>query len=91
MVIQGLIFGLMDRSLNGPNSQAGRAIYMTIMVVFLNGIGTNAVILFGSILQFIVVNALILSWFVTRPGSRAKGTPDSRSARRNSRRLGKVA
>lgn len=63
MAIQGVIFGLLDRMLNGLHSHGGRALYVVIMVAFLNGIGTNAVILFGNIFQMVAVSSLLLLFF----------------------------
>lgn len=61
--LQGVLFALLDSVLNGPNSQGGRAIYLSMMVFFLNGIGSSAVILFGALLQQLLANILILRLF----------------------------
>ena len=57
MAIQGVIFGLLNRLLNG-NYIGGQAIYATVMMMFLNGIGSSAVVLFGNIVQFTIVSIL---------------------------------
>lgn len=63
MAIQGIIFALLSRFLNAPGNLGGQAIYATVMMVFLNGIGTSAVVLFGNILQFTIVSILFLRVF----------------------------
>ena len=63
LFLQGMIFGLLDRMLNGPRSEGGRAIYLWTMAFFLNGIGSSAAILFGALLQNVLVNALLLRPF----------------------------
>ncbi|MCB8984700.1 MAG: hypothetical protein H6659_12800 [Ardenticatenaceae bacterium] len=83
MGLQGLIFALLDSSLNGPDSDGGRAIYLSVMIYFLNGIGSSAAILFGALLQQILVNAVILRVFAT--GWRSPG-PELESERRLSGR-----
>lgn len=61
--LQGVIFALLQQALNGPRSVGGRAIFLTVMIFFLNGIGTSAVVLFGSILQFVVASAVLIRLF----------------------------
>lgn len=63
MVIQGAFFALIDKVLNGRQSEGGRAIYLSIMVLFLNGIGTSAVVVFGSIIQLTIASALLMRPF----------------------------
>lgn len=63
MLAQGTVFALLDRVLNGTQSQGGRAIYLSIMILFLNGIGTSAVVLFGSIIQVTIAIALSMRPF----------------------------
>lgn len=63
LFLQGALFGLLDRLLNGPRSEGGRAIYIWTMVFFLNGIGSSAAILFGALLQNVLVNAALLRPF----------------------------
>ncbi len=65
MAAQGFIFALLDSSLNGPRSDGGRAIYLSVMVYFLNGIGSAAAVLFGALFQQILTNALILRLFAS--------------------------
>lgn len=65
MAILGACFAFLDRLLNGPHSQGGRAIYLAVMIFFLNGIGSSTVTLFGALLQIVLANALILRCFST--------------------------
>ena len=44
MFMQGLAFGFINHLYNGPHSDGGRAIYISIMVFFLNGIGSSTAI-----------------------------------------------
>jgi hypothetical protein len=78
MAIQGLLFAVLARLLNGPDSQGGRAVFLETMVFFLNGIGTGTAILFGNVIQKIVANLVILkvaaSW---RTDSRETPAPGS--------------
>lgn len=63
MILQGVIFAVLDVVLNGPHSDGGRAIYLTVMVYFLNGIGASTAVLFGALFQNVIANALILRPF----------------------------
>ena len=63
LALQGITFALLDSIFNGPQSQGGRAIYLSIMVFFLNGIGSSSVVLFGALLQQLLANVLILRIF----------------------------
>lgn len=65
MALQGACFAFLDRLLNGPRSEGGRAIYMAVMFFFLNGLGSNTVTLFGALLQIVVANGIILRMFAT--------------------------
>lgn len=66
MFLQGVVFAALDVVLNRASSQGGRAIYLTQMVYFLNGIGSSTVMMFGALLQHIIANALILRYFSRR-------------------------
>lgn len=63
MACQGLLFALFGKMLNGHRSDGGRAIYLSITVYFLNGIGSSAAVLFGAIFQQVIANVLILRPF----------------------------
>jgi O-antigen polysaccharide polymerase Wzy len=86
MAMQGMIFALLDGVFNGQESEGGRAIYLSVMVSFLNGIGASTPIIFGALIQNSGGSAVILrlfatSWRVGRhtPGRRGHGPPRSRS------------
>lgn len=66
LALQGGIFAFLDHLFNGRNSQGGRAIYLAVMVYFINGIGSSSAILFGALFQQLLVNALLLRPFVTK-------------------------
>lgn len=61
MFLEGAFFGLLDRVLNGPRSVGGRAIYLAVMVLFLNGIGAPTVILVGNVIQIIAASAFAMT------------------------------
>ncbi|MBV9279271.1 MAG: hypothetical protein JOZ41_04250 [Chloroflexi bacterium] len=63
LALQGLFFALMDAVFNGPGSDGGRAVYLSVMVFFLNGIGTGTAILFGAVIQNCLASALVLKAF----------------------------
>lgn len=83
MGLQGAFLALVDRVLNSPASDGGRAIYLTIMVFFLNGIGSSTATMFMSILPNVVASALILRFFAV--GWRSKTTSMSGFPRGSSR------
>jgi hypothetical protein len=78
MFLQGAIFAALDVVLNRANSQGGRAVYLTQMVYFLNGIGSSTVMLFGALLQHIIANVLILRYLSRRTHVRRRLAPTSR-------------
>ncbi len=63
LALQGGIFALLDRLFNGQNSDGGRAIYLSVMIYFINGIGSSSAILFGALFQQILANMLLLQLF----------------------------
>jgi hypothetical protein len=71
LAVQGAFFALLNEVFNGPESDGGRAIYLWIMVTFLNGIGTDTTTIFGSVVQNSLAAAVILRLFST--GWRARG------------------
>jgi hypothetical protein len=88
MALMGLIFASLDGVFNGAESEGGRAIYLSIMVIFLNGIGASTPIIFGAILQNSLGSAVIVRLFAT--GWRSGG-PDVPSRRRRGFRRRVVA
>lgn len=75
MFLQGAIFATLDVVLNRASSHGGRAIYLTQMVYFLNGIGSSTVMLFGALLQHIIANVLILRYFSRRRATYRRRAP----------------
>lgn len=71
MFLQGLVFAALDKLLNGPESQGGRAVFLVVMIYFLNGIGSSTAILFGALIQNVVAHSMIL-WFFSRLGRKPK-------------------
>lgn len=63
MFLQGSLFAVLDRLLNSPEAGAGgRAIYLSMIVYFLNGIGSNTANLVGGLIQIIAANFVLLLW-----------------------------
>ncbi len=77
MALQGALLGLLNAMLNGRASQGGRAIFLSVGVYFLNGIGTSASVMFGAIFQQVLVSAVILRPFVSGWRSAPDPTPPS--------------
>ena len=63
MAVQGAVLGLLSAMLNRKVSDGGRAIYLSLGVYLLNGIGTSASVMFGAILQQVLASAVILRPF----------------------------
>jgi hypothetical protein len=72
MSLQGFFFALFGRLYSDSESAAGRAIYLLIMVVFMNGIGTYLAVHFGNILQQIIVYTLVIQFFAGRLQPKSK-------------------
>lgn len=63
MFLQGALLCILQHSFGGARSGAGgQAIFLAFFVFFLNGIGSSAEILFGNILQNLVLGYLLLLW-----------------------------
>ena len=73
LVLQGIFFALLRGLLTGPRSEGGQAIYLSIMVSFLNGIGSVAVVFFASLFQNTFANALVLRPFAKSFKARVSG------------------
>jgi hypothetical protein len=65
LLLQGISFAMLDTVLNGRRSDGGRAIYLAVMISFLNGIGSSTAIFFGALLQNAVANVALLRLFAT--------------------------
>jgi hypothetical protein len=63
MGLFGLIFAGLNLFLNHGNSHEGKAIYLSIMVFLLNGIGSNTAGILGGLLQYLVACWVILKAF----------------------------
>ena len=64
MAIQGGLFALLHQVFDGPNSVGGRAIVVAVLVFFLNGVGTAAIIFWASLVQTLVANVLIIRYWM---------------------------
>jgi hypothetical protein len=78
LLLQGAFFAILGTVLNGPESDGGRAIYLWIMVYFLNGIGTDTATIFGAVIQNAVAAAIILRLFSTGWGAPTSGDTPAR-------------
>jgi len=65
MFLQGIFFALLGRIFNSPQSDGGRAIYLSVMIFFLNGIGAQTIILFGNLIQNVVASAVLMRPFTS--------------------------
>jgi len=63
MSLQGCFFALINQILNSSTSEGGSAIYLSIMVFFLNGLGSATAAFFASIIQYILAQAVIIRCF----------------------------
>lgn len=63
MLLQGLFLALVTAVLDGPKSDGGRAVYLSVMVILLNGIGASTAVIFGAMIQNIFSNCLIVRLF----------------------------
>jgi hypothetical protein len=66
MSLQGFFFALFRRLYGDAASLASRAIYLLVMVMFMNGIGSYLAIHFGNLLQQIIVYTLVLQFMAGR-------------------------
>ncbi len=85
MILQGLFLRSVNQVLNGPQSDGGRAIYVAIAVLFLNGVGTSAVVLFGSVIQLSLASAVLMRPFALCFSTASLEARLSRQARRNAK------
>lgn len=75
MALQGAVLGLLSVMLDSKKSDGGRAIYLSVGVYLLNGIGTSASVMFGAILQQILASAVILRFFASGWRSAPEASP----------------
>lgn len=63
MALQGLILVVLQYVFAGERAgPGGQAIFLAFFVSFLNGIGSSAEILFGNLIQLLLVSTLLLMW-----------------------------
>lgn len=68
MGVLGLVLAGSERVFGSQRAGVGgQAIFLALFVFFLNGIGTSAELLFGGILQNLVLSSLLLWWTRKRP------------------------
>ncbi|MBC8029372.1 MAG: O-antigen polysaccharide polymerase Wzy [Pyrinomonadaceae bacterium] len=68
MLLQGILIGAMQHSFGGKVSgPGGQAVFLCFFVYFLNGIGSSAEIMFGGILQNLILGYLLLLWARQKP------------------------
>ncbi len=78
MALQGAFLGLLNAMLDGKNSDGGRAIYLSVGVYLLNGIGTSASVMFGAVVQQVLSSAVILRPFTSAWSSAPESAPAGR-------------
>jgi len=68
MLVQGIFIGAMQHSFGGKVSgPGGQAVFLCFFVYFLNGIGSSAEIMFGGILQNLLLGYVLLLWAREKP------------------------
>ena len=65
MFIIGCLFGITNSVFNGPQSDGGKAVYIAVMVFFMNGIGSATTMFFFFAVQGFVAVPLFLRYFAT--------------------------
>lgn len=74
MFMQGAVLSLLEQIFAGPKSGAGGwAIFIALLVFFLNGIGSSAEMMFGALLQNLIGSSLLLWWVRDKDYLRRKG------------------
>jgi hypothetical protein len=70
MALQGAFLGLLQHLFGEQKSgEGGQAVYVSFFVFFLNGIGSSAEILFGNLIQSLLLNCALLWWMRTKPST----------------------
>lgn len=83
MLLQGIFIGAMQHSFGGKVSgPGGQAVFLCFFVYFLNGIGSSAEIMFGGILQNLLLGYVLLLWAKEKP-SRMESSHAPRVAEQN--------
>ena len=73
MLVQGILIGAMQHSFGGKVSgPGGQAVFLCFFVYLLNGIGSSAEIMFGGILQNLLLGYVLLLWAREKPSKRER-------------------
>ena len=70
MALQGGTLALLQHAFGSQKSGAGgQAVFLAFFVFFLNGVGTSAEILFGNIVQNLLVSCVLIFWVRAKPSA----------------------
>lgn len=73
MSMQGLLLGILQHFFSSESAGVGaQAIFVSVFVYFLNGVGTSAEILFGNLIQILIFNIFLIAWIRARDTSAEK-------------------
>ena len=86
MFIIGCLFSISNSVLNGPQSDGGKAAYVSVMVFFINGIGSSTTMFFFFAVQGFVAVPLFLRYFAS--SWRASVAPSPTAARPGAETVG---
>lgn len=76
MALQGAILGLLQQMFGEQRSgEGGWAVYVSLFVFFLNGIGSSADMLFGNVLQSALLSCALLWWMRAKPSIARVSSP----------------
>ncbi len=74
MLVQGVLIGAMQHSFGGKVSgPGGQAVFLCFFVYFLNGIGSSTEIMFGGIIQNLLLGYFLLLWAREKPSRNRAG------------------
>lgn len=77
MFIIGCLFGVANTVFNGPQSDGGKAVYVAVMVFFMNGIGSATTMFFFFAAQGFLVVPLFLRYFARSWRATAAPSPSA--------------
>ncbi len=82
MALQGAFLTLLQRLFGERESgEGGRAVYVSFLVFFLNGIGSSAEMLFGNVIQSALLSCALLWWMRAKPSAlRSEEAPSAKPA-----------
>jgi hypothetical protein len=70
MVFQGAFLTLLQHLFGEQRSgEGGRAVYISFLVFFLNGVGSSAEMLFGNVIQSALLSCALLWWMRLKPSA----------------------